>query len=164
MLISFVLFLSADLLSPALPVLPEIITRLGLAILLCAITLLLITGGLAISRLIIRSVLDYFSEQQRLQRRLLFIQAKQDQLKQLFYLRTLQINYFNDLKRKRLLNSNNRKHIRSLSKAIDKELLSIKPQLSKTTYLQLQQEMVRYRNQQDSEALVKLQQKIAQLR
>jgi hypothetical protein len=40
-------------------------------------------------------------------------------------------------------------------------MLSIKQQLSKTNYLQLQQENVQYRDQQDAEALVKLQQKIA---
>jgi hypothetical protein len=96
-----------------------------------------------------------------LQRRLLFIQAQQDQLKQLFYFRTVQINYFNELKRKRLLSANNRQHIQSLSKAIEKDLQSIKQQLSKTTYLQLQQENDQYRDQQDVEALLKLQQKIA---
>ena len=92
---------------------------------------------------------------------MLFFQAKQDQLKQLFYFRTLQINYFNELKRKRLLRANNRQHIQSLSKAIDKDLLSIKKSLPKTTYRQLHQENVRYRDQQDIEALLKLQQKIA---
>jgi len=164
MLISFILFLSADLLlSLALPVLPDFITLLGLAILLCAGTLLLTTGGMVISRQIIRSFLDYFSEQQRLQRRLLFIQTRQDQIKRLFYLKTLQINYFSELKRKRLLSINNRKHILSLSRAIDKDLLSIKQRLSKSTYQQLLQENARYRDRQDSEALLKLQQKIAQL-
>ena len=163
-LVSFALFLSADLLqSTTLPVLPDFITQLGLAILICAGALLLISGGIMIGRLIIRSVLDYFSEQQRLQRRLLFIQARQDQLKQLFYLRTLQINYFTELKRKRLLGSNDRKHILSLSKSIDKDLLSIKQQLPKSAYLQLQQENTHYRKQLDSEALLQLQQKIARL-
>ena len=112
---------------------------------------------------IIASCFDYFSARQRLQRRLWFNQAQQDRLKRLFYFRTLQINYFNELKRKRLLNTNNRQHIRSLSKAIDKDLHSIKQQLSKTTYLQLQQEYIRYRDGQDIEALLKLQQKIATL-
>ena len=75
----------------------------------------------------------------------------------------LQINYFNERKRKRLLRANNRKHIQSLSKAIDKDLQLIKQQLSKTTYLQLQQENTQYRDRQDIEALLKLQQKIATL-
>lgn len=159
---AFALFFSADLLLwLAVPGLPGLLTQLGLSTLLSAFALLLVTGLFVIIKLIIASCCDYFSATQRVRRRLWFIQAKQDQLKQLFYFRTLQINYFNELKRKRLLSVNNRQHIQSLSKAIDKDLQSIKQQLPKTTYRQLHQENVRYRDQQDIEALLKLQQKIA---
>lgn len=162
MFAAFAVFLSADLLLwLAVPGLPSLMTRLGLATLLSAFALLLITGLVVIIKLIIAACFDFFSARQRLQRRLWFIQAKQDQLKQLFYFKTLQINYFNELKRKRLLSANNRRHIQSLSKAIDKDLQSIKQQLSKTTYLQLQRDNIRYRDQQDIEAILKLQQKIA---
>ena len=162
MFAAFAVFMSADLLLwLAVPGLPGLMTQLGLATLLSAFALLLITGLFVVIKLIIAACFDYFSARQRLQRRLWFIQAKQDQLKQLFYFRTLQINYFNELKRKRLLSANNRQHIQSLSKAIDKDLQSIKQQLSKTTYLQLQRENIQYRDQQDVEALLKLQQKIA---
>ena len=162
MFAAFAVFLSADLLLwLAVPGLPGLMTRLGLAVLLSAFALLLITGLIVIIKLIIAANFDYFSARQRLQRRLWYIQAKQDQLNRLHYFRTLQINYFNELKRKRLLSANNRRHIHSLSKAIDKDLHSIKQQLSKTTYLQLQRENIRYRDQQDIEALLKLQQKIA---
>ena len=162
MLASFTVFISVDLLLwVAMPGLPDLMTQLGLATLLSAFVLLLITGLFAIIKLIIAACFDYFSARQRLQRRLLFIQAQQDRFKRLFYFRTVQINYFNELKRKRLLSVNNRQHIQSLSKAIDKDLLTIKQQLSKTIYLQLQQENVQYRDQQDAEALVKLHQKIA---
>jgi len=159
---SFAVFVSVDLLLwLAVPGLPELMTQFGLATLLSAFALLLITGLFIIIKLIVASGFDYFSTKQRLQRRLLFIQAQQDRLKQLFYFKTLQINYFNELKRKRLLSANNRQHIKSLSKAIDKDLLSIKQQLSKTTYLQLHSENIQYRNQQDINALLKLQHKIA---
>ena len=162
MFAAFAVFISVDLLLwLAVPGLPGLMTQLGLATLLSAFALLLITGLFVIIKLIIAACFDYFSARQRLQRRLWFIQAKQDQLKQLFYFRTVQINYFNELKRKRLLSANNRQHIQSLSKAIDKDLQSIKQQLSKTTYLQLQRENIQYRDQQDVEALLKLQQKIA---
>jgi hypothetical protein len=164
MFASFAVFMSVDLLLwLAVPGLPGLMTQLGLVTLLSAFALLLTTGLFVITKLIITACFDYFSARQRIERRLLFIQAKQDQLKQLFYFRTLQINYFNDLKIKRLLNANNRRHIKSLSKAINKDLQSIKEQLPKTTYQQLQQENVQYRNQQDVEALLKLQQKIATL-
>jgi len=162
MFASFAVFISVELLLwLAVPGLPGLMTRIGLATLLSAFALLLITGLVVIIKHIIASCFDYFSARQRLRRRLWFIQAQQEQLKRLFYFRTVQINYFNELKRKRLLSANNRQHIQSLSKAIDKDLQSIKQQLSKTTYLQLQRENVRHRNQQDIEALLKLQQKIA---
>ena len=162
MFASFAVFMSVDLLVwLAVPGLPGLMTQLGLVTLLSAFALLLTTGLFVITKLIIAACFDYFSARQRIERRLLFIQARQDQLKQLFYFRTLQINYFNDLKRKRLLNANNRRHIQSLSKAINKDLKSIKEQLPKTTYVQLQQENSMYRDQQDIESLLKLQQKIA---
>jgi hypothetical protein len=50
-----------------------------------------------------------------------------------------------------------------LSKAIDKDLLSIKAKLPGTTYQQLQQDHARYRSRQDVEALLTLQQKISTL-
>ncbi len=162
MFASLAVFMSVDLLLQlAMPGLPGLMTQLGLAALLSAFALLLITGLAVIIKRIIASCFDYFSARQRLQRRLWFIQAQQDRLKRLFYFRTLQINYFNEMKRKRLLIANNRQHIHSLSKAIDKDLQSIKQQLSKATYQQLLRENVQYRKQQDVESLLRLQQKLA---
>lgn len=128
--------------------------------LLSAFAVLIGAGLWGVSKIFVRSAWDYFSSKQRVQRRLWFVQARQEQVKRLFYFKTRQIKYFNELSRKRLLKLNNRKHIRSLSKAIDKDLLSIKTKLPETTYLQLQQDNVRYRNRQDIEALLTLQQKI----
>lgn len=162
--ISLIAFLSVDiLLKLAVPGLPEIMTRLGLSIMLGAFALLLFAGLLAIARLTMQTVSAYFSARQRELRKLLFFQIRQEQLKQRLYFRKLQIHYFNELKRKRLLNINNRKQINSLSEAISNDLLSIRKQLPKTTYLQLQQENIRYRNQYDSEALLMLQKKITRL-
>jgi len=164
MFAAFAVFLSVDLLLwLAVPGLPRLLTQLGLLTLLSAFALLLTAGLFVVIKLVIAACSDYFSAKQRLQRRLWFIQARQDQLKQLFYFRTVQINYFNERKRKQLLRANNRKHIQSLSKAIDKDLRSMKQQLSKPTYLKLQQENARYRDQQQVEALLKLQQKITTL-
>ena len=145
------------------PGLPGILTALGSAMLLSAFVVLIIAGLWGVAKIVVRSVLDYFSAKQRVQRRLWFVQARQEQVKRLFYFKTLQIKYVNELNRKRLLKLNNRKHIRSLSKAIDKDLLAIKTKLPGTTYQQLQQDNARYRNQQDIEALLKLQQKISTL-
>ena len=157
-------FISADLLLwLAVPGLPPLLTQLGLLTLLSAFALLLTAGLFVVIKLVIAACSDYFSAKQRLQRRLWFIQGRQDQLKQLFYFRTVQINYLNERKKNQLLRANNRKHIQSLSKAIDKDLRSMKQQLSKSRYLQLQQENIQYRDQQQVESLLKLQQKIATL-
>jgi hypothetical protein len=145
----------------AVPGLPQVLTQMGSAMLLVAFALLIISALLGISKITARSVSDYFSSRQRAQRRLLFVQARQDQVKRLFYFKTLQLKYFSELNRKRLLKANNRKHIRSLSKVIDKELLSIKKNIPGTTFKQLQQENACYRHQQNIEALLKLQQKIS---
>ncbi|MGZ8182023.1 MAG: hypothetical protein ACXWT1_08710 [Methylobacter sp.] len=160
-LASLPVFLSVELLLwLAVPGLPGALTMLGSAMLLSAFAVLIGAGLWGVSKIFVYSAWDYFSSKQRVQRRLWFVQARQEQVKRLFYFKTRQIKYFNELSRKRLLKLNNRKHIRTLSKAIDKDLLSIKTKLPETTYLQLQQDNVRYRNQQDIEALLTLQQKI----
>jgi len=163
-LASLPVFLLVELLLRlAVPGLPGALTLLGTAMLLSAFAVLIIAGLLGVFKIIVRSALDYFSSKQRVQRRLWFVQARQDQVKRLFYFKARQIKYFNELSRKRLLKLNNRKHIRSLSKAIDKDLLSIKAKLPGTTYQQLQQDHARYRSRQDVEALLTLQQKISTL-
>ncbi len=144
----------------AVPGLPGALTMLGSAMLLAAFVVLIISGLFGVSKITVCSVLHFFSNRQRVQRRLWFVEARQDQVKRLFYFKTKQIKYVHELNRKRLLKINNRKHVRLLSKSIDKDLLSIKTKLPETTYLQLQQDNVRYRNQQDIEALLNLQQKI----
>jgi len=156
-----VLLLVELLLWLAVPGLPNAFTMLGSAMLLSGFAALVIAGLLGLVKIIVRAMLDYFSAKQRAQRRLWFVQARQDQVKRLFYFKTQQIKYFSELNRKRLLKLNNRKHIRSLSKAIDKDLLSIKPKLPETTYQQLQRDNVRFRKQQEIESLLKLQQKIS---
>ncbi|TAL51606.1 MAG: hypothetical protein EPN89_03185 [Methylovulum sp.] len=156
------LFVSADvLLSLSLSDTPERVTFIGQVMLLGAFMLLSITGLLLAAKRILRACLDFFSAGQRSQRRLLFIQHRQDQLRRLVHFQTAQINYFNDTRRKRLLIANNRKHIKALSNAITDELLSIKPQLSKAAFQQLQQENSHYCKRLDGEGLLKLQQKIA---
>jgi hypothetical protein len=147
----------------AVPGLPSVLTALATALLLSGFAALIVAGLWGVGKITVSSVLDYFSAKQRAQRRLWFAEAKQDQVKRLFYFKTKQIKYVNELSRKRLLKLNNRKHIRSLSKAIDRDLQSIKTNLPESAYRQLQQDHVRYRNRQDIEGLITLQQKIATL-
>lgn len=156
------LLVSADvLLSLAVPELPERITFIALALLLGAFALLLTMGLLATVKQITSACSDFFSSRQRSQRRLLFIQNRQDQFRRLLFFKAAQINFFHEIKRKRLLAANNRKHINILSGAVADELMTVKPHLSKAAFAQFQQENSFYRNQLDGEGLLKLQQKIA---
>ncbi len=158
------MFLLAELLLwLAVPGLPSVLTMLGTAMLLSAFAVLAMAGLLGVSKAIGRSAIDYFSAKQRAQRRLWFVQTRQDQVKRLFYFKTMKVKYINELNRKRLLTFNNRKHIRLLSLSINQDLLANKTKLPETAYQQLQQDNARYRKQQDIEALLKLQQKIANL-
>lgn len=141
-----------------------LITRLGLVLLLIAFALLLAIVFFEALNIIIKQCVVYFSTQQRTYRKLLFMQSKKTQIEQLFYFKTLQMSYFAEVRRKQLLNANNREHIRQLSKTIDRELHLLKQQLPATDFKQLQEENSRYRNCQDSSGLLALQQKITALR
>ena len=163
-LASLLAFLVVELLLwLSVPGLPEAASMLGAAMLISAFAGLTIAGLFGAFKIIACSALDYFSSERRLQRRLWFVEARQEQAKRLFYFKAIQVRNINELKRKHLVKINNRKHIRSLCKSIDKNLLSIKTKLPATTYLQLQQDNARYQNQQDIEALLQLQQKITTL-
>jgi len=140
--------------------LPEMLVQLGLGLWFSAFGLLLITALMWLTNYLLQESRAYFSASQRGQRQVLFIETKQQQLKQLFHFRALRINYFHELKRQQLLTRNNRKHLNALSKAIAQDLQALKSTLPTATFKQLQQENRRYRKQQDSAALLQLQQKI----
>ena len=161
---AFAVFLLVDyLLWLAIPALPNILTQVGIALFILAAVLLLSAGVFMILKLILTALSTYLSTQQRLHRRLLFSDAKQQQLKQLFYFRSVQLNYFNDLKRKNLLRANNKAHLKALSAAINKDLKQLKKELSTVHYQQLQQTHQQCLKQHDVNALLKLQSDIATL-
>ena len=170
MIIRTVLFLTlaalammmlADLLlNLRLPSLPGLFTQLGIVMLLSAFLLLVLTGLVMVIKGIILACHAYFSASQCLQRRVWFIQAKQDRLIRLLHFRRVQINYWSKLKRKQLLNINDQQQLKALSKEIVRDLSRIKRQLPKVIYVQLQQEHKQCLVLQDMAALLTLQQKI----
>ncbi len=162
--ISLPLFLLVDLLSwMTVPVLPNALAVLGAVILLSGFLLLVIAGLIGIGKLTVFSVTEFFSFEQRLQRQLWFTKTQKDNLIQLFHFKTIRIGFINELNRKHLLKRNNQKHLRLLSQSIKQELIASKTKLSTNAYQILQQDFVRFRNQQDIEALLQLQQKISKL-
>ena len=157
-------FVAADLSVPLGFLLPtHSLVLLGSGILLSAFALLILKGACAISLSVAHAVAQYFSRQQRSQRRLFFIQSKQDQINRLFFFKTLQIRYWTGQKIKQLVNRNNEQQLQSLFKAIQNDLLQLKKNIPTPTFKQLQYENKRYRSRRDIEALLKLQQKISTL-
>ncbi len=147
----------------ALPALPEALFTLGSVMLLSALALLCFAGLLRMAKIVIHSVRQYVSSKQRIRRKMLFIQVKQNRIDRLFYFRKLHINYFHAQQKKQLAKVNDRQHIRLLSNAIQRELIARKTNLPPASFKQLQQEHARCRVSEDSEALLKLQQKIVDM-
>ena len=105
----------------------------------------------------------YFSAEQHGQRELLFIKNKRSHRQRLLHFQRLQLTYFKERQRKRLLEENNRQQINALSAAIERDLQRIKHLLSKDHFSQLQDENRRYRLKQNEQALLELHQKIVTL-
>ncbi|MGZ8159240.1 MAG: hypothetical protein ACXWT4_10570, partial [Methylobacter sp.] len=83
-LASLPVFLSVELLLwLAVPGLPGALTMLGSAMLLSAFAVLIGAGLWGVSKIFVYSAWDYFSSKQRVQRRLWFVQARQEQVKRL---------------------------------------------------------------------------------
>ncbi|MCX7099687.1 MAG: hypothetical protein NTV43_17480 [Methylococcales bacterium] len=158
------LFISVDvLLALAMPGLPGFLTQLGLAALFGGFALLLASGLWLLLKAMVLACFDYFSVQQRAARRVLFVQGQQDAVQRRYYFRLQQLNYFNRIRRKKLLVANDKQHLKSLSLAITKDLQSIRPKLPKASYQQLYNEHIQCRKQRDIEALLRLQQKITRI-
>lgn len=154
-------FISGDvLLRLRLPFLPELVTQLGLAVLLLAFGLLVISGLVLIGKRIGLAVAEYFSQPQTHLRRLWFKQNQQLAIAQRFRLQKLKLHFSFESQRQRLLKADNQRQINRLAKAIGNDLRNLKKQVPKTLYRQWRQELHACQHQQDSAGLLKLQQTI----
>lgn len=147
----------------AIPLLPQLLSPVGIGLLFGGFGLLLATGLLLVLWRSVKTVRDYFSASRRMQRKLWFSAQKQQEMAGLFQLKTAKIDYLARLKRHRLQSKNDRKHLRLLSKAIGRELSTIQSRVPKSQLKQLQDDFKQYKNNQDIAALLKLQQHIASL-
>jgi hypothetical protein len=86
-------------------------SQLGSMVLLCAFFLLLLAGAGLTGKLITAAFCDYFSARQCMERRLLFYVGRINRLNQLCHLKKIRLLYFNQQKRKHLLNKYNRKSV-----------------------------------------------------
>jgi hypothetical protein len=158
---SLILFLTAKTFT-VLPILGlnKAFYHIGLLSLLASFTLLFLTLLLLAGKQIARGIRHYFSGIERRQRRLWFIQGKLDQEQRLFFHRRLQTRYFLEARKQRLLRANNRKHSRSLAKAIDSDLAAIKARVSTDQLKAWKKQNHDYRRQANIEGLILLQRSI----
>jgi hypothetical protein len=132
----------------------------GILSLLGSFALLFTHLALLAVRQTVRELCSYFSGIERRQRRLLFIQGKLDREQRLFFHRRLQTRYFLEARKRRLLRTNDRKHSRSLAKAIDTDLAGVKAVVSRDQLEAWKRQNRTYRKQANIEGLIALQQTI----
>jgi hypothetical protein len=138
----------------------ERLTVMADFLLLLALSLFVILGLVSILKFSLKALIDYFSSAQRLQRKLLFLQNRKDTLHKQQYFKSIQLRYFNDLKRKHLLKLDNRRQSLALARLIQKSLNVQKKHIPTALFKQWQLEQKLYRQQQDMLGLIQLQQKI----
>jgi hypothetical protein len=132
----------------------------GILSLLGSFALLFTHLALLAVRQTVRELCRYFSGIERRQRRLWFIQGKLDREQRLFFHRRLQTRYFQEARKRRLLRTNDRKHSRSLAKAIDTDLAGVKAVVSRDQLEAWKRQNRTYRKQANIEGLIALQQTI----
>jgi hypothetical protein len=158
---SLMLFLTAEILA----VLPgqgfsKTFYQIGISALLASFGLFFITLLLLAGKQIVQGFRRYFSGIERGQRRLWFMQGKIDQEQRLFFHRRLQTRYFLEAKKRRLMRADDRKHSRSLSKAIDSDLAGVKSRIPEDQLEAWKRQNRAYLRQTDIEGLIALQQLI----
>lgn len=158
---SLTLFLTAEGLS-ALPSqsFSKAFYQIGILSLLASFGLLLITLLTLAGKQIVRGFCRYFSGIERGQRRLWFMQGKLSQEQHLFFHRSLQTRYFLEAKKRRLTRADDRKHSRSLSKAIDTDLAGVKSRIPADQLEAWKRQNCACLRQTDIEGLIALQQLI----
>jgi hypothetical protein len=164
LLLALLAFIAMDILAwLAIPVLPSVLSPLGLALLFSGFGLLLAGGLVLIVQRLWQSLCGYCANRQRMQRKVWFAQHQQQVIEQRFEAQTAKLRYLAEWRRQRLLHKNNTKHLRQLYKTIQQDLTRIKPQLNHQQFQQLQTELKHYKKGHDITALLKLQQHLTSL-
>jgi hypothetical protein len=85
------------------------VTELGAITLLCAFSLIALSGLMLVGKLSIAAFCEYFSGRQRMERKLLFYTGRRNRLDQIFQFKKARLLYVNQQKRKHLLTKDGRK-------------------------------------------------------
>lgn len=135
--------------------------KIAALMLLFACGLLFFLGVISMLKRCVESFFNYFSAQARENRKLLFVQNQKQTSQRLQNLKRLQLNYFKEIEREKLLKKNNQTHINALSDAIERDLRRHKQKLSKALFLKFQRENRLFRHQQNEQALLELHVKLS---
>jgi hypothetical protein len=84
-------------------------TELGAITLLCAFSLIALSGLMLAGKLSVTAFCEYFSGRQRMERKLLFYTGRRNRLNQIFQFKKARLLYVNQQKRKHLLTKDDRK-------------------------------------------------------
>lgn len=135
--------------------------KIAALMLLFACGLLCFLGLISMLKRGLNAFYDYFSEPSREKRKLLFTQNQKQTHQRLLYFKRLQLNYFTELEREKLLKKNNSAHLNALSDAIERDLQRHKFKFPKALFLQFQRENRLFRRQQNEQALLELHVKLS---
>ena len=125
-------------------------------IMLLAFAMLALWGAVVLVRALWQDLRDYFRKEAVAVRRLWSVKARQLYLEQQGVLEAQQIYNRSRFKRLRLLDVNNKKHLKTLYEGIHAELEAVKPQLSEERYHELLQALRRHHKEADAEGMLAL--------
>lgn len=128
----------------------------GIASKILLLTMLSLAGLalLALALTVWRELRHYFSRESFALRRILSLHNHQRNLKQRTAQQWRQLHYLNRFKRHRLLVANNRKHLRELFDAVNRELQTVKTQLPNAKYRHLKKALRRCYRQGDVDGIL----------
>jgi hypothetical protein len=129
-------------------------------IMLLAFALLALWGAVVFLRALLQDLRTYFRKDAVAIRRLWSVQARQLYLEQQGFLESRQILQRNRFKRLRLLEANNKKHLRVLYDSIHAELRAVKSRMPDERYQDLLQTLHRHHKQADADAMLALRKQI----
>jgi hypothetical protein len=146
-----------------LSLLTSLLYGLAERILLLAFLLLALSGLMALLSAVCVDLRGYFRQDARAVRQIFAVQTRKHNLARRLALEIRQIQYFSNLKRQRLLQADNRKHLQELYNAILLELESAKPQLPANRFAEMHKALRQYLKQADDQAMLTLRQQITNL-
>lgn len=127
---------------------------------LLAFGLLLLLALMALLNALWRELRRYFSAEAKALRRLLSLRMRRLNAGQQLQAQTRQLRFWPGLKRKAVLEANNRKHLRGLYRAINADLCLAKTRLSQVDYQRMRKALRLYRRRADTAAMLALREQL----